>query len=113
MKLRLGSLQVRLAARLGIVIMIATALVVGVILYQGYQAADELSNEQLNARANELARLAKSDPTGRPGLDLPPKLAHSYHTPAGADLFLVQDEQRRVIAASSTEFSSVASSLSI
>jgi signal transduction histidine kinase len=92
--------------------LVATALVVGVILYQGYQAADELGNEQLNARANELARLAKLDPAGRPGLDLPPKLVRTYGTPAGADLFLVQDEHRRVIAASSPEFSSAASGLS-
>jgi signal transduction histidine kinase len=98
---------------LAIVILIAAVLVVGVILYQGYRAADELSNEQLIARANELARLARPHPTGEPGLDLPPKLEQTYRPPGGADLFVVQDERGWVIDASSTEFSNAASSLSI
>src|SRR5215472_11703816 len=103
MNLRLRSLQARLAARLAVVILTAAALVVGVILYQGYLAADELGNEQLFARANELAGLVKSDLAGRPGMVLPPRLEQSYRRPEGANLFFVQDQTGRVIATSSPE----------
>jgi signal transduction histidine kinase len=104
MRLRLQSLQGRLAARLAIVFVIATALVVGVILYQGSQAADELGNGQLLTRARELAHMVTLDAAGTARLELSPKLEQTFNTSAGIDLFLVQGEQGRVIAASSPEF---------
>ncbi len=113
MNFRLRSLQARLAARLAIVVLTATALVVGVILYQGYQAADELGNKQLFARANELAKLVASDLAGKPGMVLPPKLEQSYRAPAALNLFLVQDGTGRVIATSSPEFATAASGFSV
>ena len=108
MKLRLRSLQARIAARLAIVFVAATALVVGMILYQGYRAADELGNEQLLARADELAGLVKPGSAGMPNMALSPKLEQTYRMPAGLDLFLIQDERGRVIATSGPEFATAA-----
>lgn len=112
MMLRLRSLQARLAVRLGAVMVIATALVVGVVLYEGSQAADELGNEQLLGRANELARHVSRDPAGMPVLDLPPDLRRLYQVPpARADLFLVQDAKGQTIAAFPPDFGTTAGEL--
>jgi signal transduction histidine kinase len=113
MKLRLRSLQARLAARLAIVILVAAAFVIGIILYQGYRAADELGNEQLYVRATELARLVKVDPAGATRLETPARFSQTFRTQAETDLFLVQDENGHVIAASQPEFTIAASQLSI
>jgi hypothetical protein len=104
MKLGFRSLQARLAARLAVAFLIATVLVVSVILYQGSQAADELSNEQLLARAADLARLVHSDAAGVARLELSPKLAQVYRSPPEIELFLVKDDKGLVIAASSPGF---------
>jgi hypothetical protein len=113
MKLRLRSLQARLATRLAIVILVAAALVIGIILYRGYRAADELGNEQLYVRATELARLVKIDPAGATHLEMPAGFSQTFRTQAETGLFLVQDENGYVIAASQPEFTIAASKLSI
>jgi hypothetical protein len=113
MSLRLRSLQAQLAARLAIAILTTTALAIGVILYQGSQAADALGNAQLFGRARELARLVKSDPGGMQRLDLPPKLEQRFRSPTGTDLFLVQGTMGEVIGSSSPEFAGTTADLSI
>lgn len=113
MNFRLRSLQARIAARLALVTLIATALVVAVILYEGYQAADELGNGQLITRAEELARRVKHGPAGMANTDLPQELDQTPNRPAGADLILVQDEKGHIIAAAPPGFASAVRGLSV
>jgi hypothetical protein len=65
MRLRLRSLQAQLAIRLAAVILVATALGVGAIVYEGMNAADALGNEQLARRAAEIAQYVIGTFTGR------------------------------------------------
>ena len=104
MTFELRSLQARLASRLAAAFLIATALVVGIIVYQGSEAADELSNDQLMERAADLARLVHLDPAGVAHLELSPKLAQVYRSLPAAELFLVRDGNGRVITASPPAF---------
>jgi signal transduction histidine kinase len=111
MRLHPRSLQTRLALQLAVVILIATTLVVGIILYQGYQAADELGNEQLLARANELARYVTLESGGEARLNLPPRLEYVYQSAAATDLFLIQDDKGHTIAVAPREFGGGSSEL--
>ena len=56
----------------------ATAIAVGILIYQAYDTADSLNDRELSLRAADLARYVVVDP----GLDLPSALAASYQAPA-------------------------------
>jgi two-component system, OmpR family, sensor histidine kinase TctE len=102
--MRLRSLQLRLAVRLGLVYFIAIAVAVSFFINQAYNAAESLSERQLGLRAADLARYVFLDALGTPRLDLPPELAAAYAAASDADLFAIRASDGRVIAASSTNF---------
>jgi signal transduction histidine kinase len=102
--MRLQSLQLRLAVRLGLVYFIAIAVAVSFFINQAYNAAESLSERQLGLRAADLARYVFLDASGTPRLDLPPELAAAYAAASDADLFAIRASDGRVIAASSTDF---------
>jgi two-component system, OmpR family, sensor histidine kinase TctE len=101
--MRLQSLQLRLAVRLGLVYFIAIAVAVSFFINQAYNAAESLSERQLGLRAADLARYVFLDASGTPRLDLPPELAAAYAAASDADLFAIRASDGRVIAASSTD----------
>ena len=102
--MRLRSLQLRLAVRLGLVYFIAIAVAVGFFINQAYNAAGSLSERQLGLRAADLARYVFLDGSGTPRLELPPELAAAYAAASDADLFAIRASDGRVIAASRANF---------
>jgi hypothetical protein len=103
MRPQLRSLQAKLAVRLAVVILVATLLGVCALVFKGYNAADTLGNEELLARARELARYVVPDSTGAARLDLPPQLGRVYRPSAETDLFIVQDNTGHTITAAPRE----------
>ena len=102
--MRLQSLQLRLAVRLGLVYFIAIAVAISFFINQAYNAAWSLSERQLGLRAGDLARDVFRDASGTPRLDLPPELAAAYAAASDADLFAIHASDGRVIAASPADF---------
>ena len=102
--MRLRSLQLRLAVRLGLVYFVAIAVAVSFFINQAYNAAGSLSERQLGLRAADLARYVFLDASGTPRLELPPELAAAYAAASDADLFAIRASDGRVIAASSANF---------
>jgi signal transduction histidine kinase len=96
--LRLRSLQLRLAMRLALLYVGATAVAVGVLIWQAYDAAGSLEDRALSLRAQDLARYVSLDARGTAHLELPPDLAAGYA--AGTDAFAMRAADGRVIAAS-------------
>jgi two-component system, OmpR family, sensor histidine kinase TctE len=107
MRLRLRSLQAQLAIRLAGVILVATALGVGAIVYEGMNAADVLGNEQLERRAAEIAQYVAAGSDGTLHLELPAKLDQTYRSPDRTDIFALQAGDGRLIAASEPELAAV------
>ena len=103
MKVAFRSLQARLAARLAVLYVIATAIAVGVLIYQAYDAANSLNDRELSLRADDLARAVERDAAGRARLILPARLASAYAA-SSDDIFAVRDGQGRLLAASPAEF---------
>src|SRR6516225_11196014 len=102
--MRLRSLQLRLAVRLGLVYFIAIAVAVSFFINQAYNAAGSLSERQLGLRAADLARYVFLNSSGTPRLDMPPELAAAYADASDADIFAIRTSDGRVIAASPATF---------
>ena len=100
---RFKSLQLRLAVRLALLYVAATAIGVGVLVYQAYETADTLNDRELSLRAADLARYVSVGADGQARLDLPPKLAASYET-GSDDVFAIRGPDQRILAASSPSF---------
>jgi two-component system, OmpR family, sensor histidine kinase TctE len=100
---RFQSLQLRLAVRLAALYVVATATAAGVLIYQAYDTASSLSEQELSLRAEDLARAVSRDGAGNPQLNLPPKLASAYAASTD-DIFAVRDATGRLLAASLPEF---------
>jgi signal transduction histidine kinase len=96
---RFRSLQIRLAVRLAAVYVVATAIAVGILVYQAYDTAGALDNRDLSLRAADLARYVVSGPAGTTQLELPSKLSASYEAAAGTDIFAIRGPGGKVIAA--------------
>ena len=94
--MRLRSLQLRLAVRLGLVYFIAIAVAVSFFINQAYNAAGSLSERQLGLRAADLARYVFLDGSGTPRLELPPELAAAYDAASDADLFAIRASDGRL-----------------
>jgi signal transduction histidine kinase len=94
-----SSLQLRLAVRLAVVYLFATALAVGIIIYRAYDTAGTLNDRELTLRAQDLARAVSPDASGHPRLDLPGKLSAAYAAAGGADIFAIRGPDGSVIAA--------------
>ena len=103
MKVAFQSLQARLAVRLAVLFVIATAIAVGMLIYQAYDAASSLNDRELSLRADDLARAIERDGAGRARLTLPARLASAYAA-SSDDIFAVRDADGRLVAASSVEF---------
>ena len=101
--MRFKSLQVRLAVRLAALYVVATAVGVGVLVYQAYDTATSLNDRELSLRAEDLARAVSRDGSGVPQLQLSPKLASAYAASTD-DIFAVRDSSGRVLAASPRQF---------
>ena len=101
--MRFQSLQVRLAVRLAVLYVAATAAAAGVLVYQAYDTAASLHDRELSLRADDLARAVSRDDTGLPQLKIPAKLAAAYST-SSDDIFAVRDAAGRILAASPPEF---------
>ena len=95
------SLQLQLALSLATLYVTATAILVGVLVYQAYSTADALSKEDLNRRARHLANVAVVDGSGEPRVELPEWLASLYSS--GTFLFDVRRADGPVIVASNAE----------
>jgi two-component system, OmpR family, sensor histidine kinase TctE len=101
--MRFQSLQMRLAIRLAVLYVAATAMGAGVLIYQAYDTAASLHDRELSLRAEDLARAVSRDDAGLPQVKLPAKLASGYAT-SGDDIFAVRDAAGRILAASPREF---------
>ncbi len=101
---RFRSLQMRLAVRLAVVYVTATAVAVGILVYQAYDTAGALDNRDLSLRAADLARYIVRDPSGATRLELPPALSAAYQAAAGADIFAIRTPDGKVVAALPTGF---------
>ena len=87
--MRFQSLQVRLAVRLAVLYVAATAVAGEVLIYQADDTAASLHDRELSLRADDLARAVSRDGTGLPQLKLPAKLATGYAT-SSDDIFAVR-----------------------
>jgi signal transduction histidine kinase len=102
------SLRAQLALRLAALYVAATAIAVGILIYQAYETADTLNDRELSLRASDLARYVRADPAGVTRLELPPGLAASYQTAGETDIFAVRRSANAVLAASPPSFGDVA-----
>jgi signal transduction histidine kinase len=107
-RLRFQSLQVRLAARLAVLYVVATAIAAGVLIYQAYDTASSLSERELSLRAEDLARAVSRDGSGQAQLVLPARLASAYAASTD-DIFAIRDAAGRLLGASPAEFGEQAS----
>ena len=101
--LRSQSLQVRLAVRLAALYVIATAIALGVLIYQAYDTASSLNDRELSQRAADLAGAVSRDASGRLQFVLPGKLAAAY-AQSSDNIYAVRDSQGNLIAVTPAEF---------
>jgi len=97
-----NSLQVRLALRLAILFIGATALIFGTLAYRAYETAGSLNDRELSLRAEDLAGSVRLDDTGKPHAELPLSLIRAYS--AGSALYAIRAPDGRVIVATSPSF---------
>ena len=105
---RIRSLEVRLAVRLAALYVAATAIAVGILIYQAYETADSLNDRELSLRAADLARHVVVDADGAARIDLPPALAASYQAAGDIDIFAVRGATEKILAASPPAFGEIA-----
>lgn len=98
MKLRPRSLQGQLALRLAIVFFLMSAVGVGLLLWQGSDAADNFGLEMLRYRTSELAEYISLNPDGRAVLKLPPSLGRLYSDKQGINLYGIRTPSGQVLA---------------
>jgi two-component system, OmpR family, sensor histidine kinase TctE len=103
----LKSLRVQLALRLAAIYVVATAIAVGVLIYQAYDTADSLNDRELSLRAADLAGHVTVDPTGVARLEMPPALSASYQASGSADIFAIRRGADAIVAASPPSFGQV------
>jgi len=101
---RLRSLQLRLAIRLALVYVAATAVMVGVLVFRAYETAETLNDRELSRRAEDLGRSVSVDDQGNLRVRLSPRLAAAYAAGAEADIYAIRTSDRRILAASPASF---------
>src|SRR5258708_24170765 len=94
---RIRSLEVRLAVRLAALYVAATAIAVGILIYQAYETADSLNDRELSLRAADLARHVVVDADAAARVDLPPALAASYQAAGDLDIFAVRGATAKLL----------------
>jgi signal transduction histidine kinase len=100
----LRSLQLRLAARLALLFVAGSALIVAILVWRAYDTADSLGERELGLRAGDLAGYVQSGPQGTAQLALPAALQQAYGAAPDADMFAVRDRTGRIIAAMPAAF---------
>jgi two-component system, OmpR family, sensor histidine kinase TctE len=103
----LKSLRVQLALRLAAIYVVATAIGVGVLIYQAYDTADSLNDRELSLRAADLARYVTLGSDGGARLDLPPALAVGYQASGNTDIYAIRRDIGAIVAASPSTFGDV------
>jgi hypothetical protein len=63
--MRFQSLQVRLAARLAVLYVAATAIAAGILIYQAHDTAASLHDREIGLRAGDLARAVSFEKRSR------------------------------------------------
>jgi len=95
-----GSLLAAVFWRVGLTMLLAIALVSGLLLYEFTGHIDDMRDRSLNGQAMDIARhLTIVDPD-TVELDLPPSLAAAYHIPEDMPRFAVLAQDGSVLAAS-------------
>ena len=102
-RFRFKSLQVRLAARLAALYVIATVIATGALIYEAYDTASSLNDRELSGRAEDLARAVSRDGTGQTRFALPARLASAY-ADSTDDIFAIRDAGGHLLTASPVEF---------
>lgn len=98
MKLWPRSLQGQLALRLAVVFFVVSAAGIGLLLWQGSEAADSFGLEMLRYRATELSRYLGRGSDGQVVLKLPPNLARLYSDKQGANLYAIRTSTGQMLA---------------
>jgi two-component system, OmpR family, sensor histidine kinase TctE len=101
------SLQARLAWRLAAVMAIAIALAGAAVAWRALETVNSLEDQALQAQARDIQRNLMVASDGAAKLFLPPDLDAAYRYSADADLYLVLDQTGHVVAASSSEASTI------
>lgn len=101
MKLRPQSLQAQLAVRLSLVFLAATALAVGVLLWQGSSEADRMHDHKLLERAHRIARHVVIITGGKARLELPKRLRRRYDPAKATNFYAVRLPDGIMIASDS------------
>jgi len=102
------SLRAKLALRLAALYIAATAIAVGILIYQAYDTAASLNDRELSLRASDLDRYVVVGSDGKAHLELPPALAAGYQAARDTDIFTVRRSADAVLAASPSSFGQVA-----
>jgi len=108
MRLWPRSLQGQLALRLALVFFIVSAAGIGLLLWQGSEAADSFGLEMLSYRAAELAHYVVRTPDGRAAFNPPPALARVYDSKKGENLYAIRTQSGQVLT-NSREFPALVS----
>jgi signal transduction histidine kinase len=98
MRLWPRSLQGQLALRLALVFFVLSAAGIGLLLWEGSEAADSFGLEVLRYRTAELARHLATDPNGRVRLNLPPDMARIYRDQQGSNLYAIKTASGQILA---------------
>jgi two-component system, OmpR family, sensor histidine kinase TctE len=101
------SLQARLAWRLAAVMAVAIGLAGAAVAWRALATVNSLEDQALQAQARDIQRNLTVASDGTAKLSLPPDLEAAYRYSAGADLYLVLDQSGHVVAASSSEASTI------
>lgn len=102
-----GSLELRLALRLGIVFLMATVLAVGLFFYLGNRTAGSLTRQDLFAQADDLAFSIDDD---RPIMSFDQLVEAGIIESTTA--FVIRDQEGSILASSDEEFEATTSNIS-
>ncbi len=92
------SLQGQLALRLAVVFFVVSAAAIGLLLWEGSEAADSFGLEMLRYRTSELAQHLARTPDGRATLNLPADLARLYSGKQGSNLYAIKTASGQMLA---------------
>ncbi|HZQ02092.1 MAG TPA: ATP-binding protein [Reyranella sp.] len=105
---RLRSLQLRLAVRLTVLFLLASAAIGGFLLWRAYDTAESIADRELGQRAADLAAHVRVAPDGTAQLVLPPRLREAYEASAGTDIFAIRAADGRMVAVQPQAFAAIA-----
>lgn len=91
------SLQGQLALRLAIVFFVVSAAGIGLLLWQGSEAADNFGLEVLRHRTSELAQHLVRRPDGHAALKLPPALTRLYSEKQTSNFYVIRTGAGQVL----------------